>query len=399
MFKKPTVYALLLIPLVLLAACEQGGDAQRSDKYLSLEEIRAETETLPDFDTKYQNLDLSETSVYIPDVDAINNFSLFPVYPNADEREALLLEAAQKFGREDADENNIIYQSFTSEYFPYSEVKGDPDRDDYYFIKYQTDNLDLGINIGGNYLYARRTEIAEIAEWENSDYWIEYGKLKNTYDLRKEIPDISVTLQDGEQSLAEIVENMMGTLPNGMPYYTNDDLKLRPFEANVYALGDGSGVDVSFYYEYEGVPLDHGRYMSNLETDEVSMRRGLYPEASAAWNDSVDELYGAYIYKAVPSGESNDKFISLGDFIAILSEKLTGNTRFNVESIELSYGLTGIYPDEFYSTEGAMLGDYMPVELVAEPVWIGYIPQTGIADTPHIRVVVNAVTGDIEVLS
>ena len=403
MFKKRISLLLLsFIMLTALSGCGQDTDLQRSDELLTLGEIRAQADDISAIDEKYQNIDMSEAGIYIPNADKISNFSLIPHSLNADEREKLLLDAAELFGEAQPDKNNIVYQNELSEYFPYSEVKGDPSRDDYYFVKYLTDEIELGINIGGNYLYARKLDIAEIAAWENNDYWLDRGTLKEVYDLRSEIPDMAVSLQDGEQSLSQIVNNLTQSIQGRTPYYQNEKLKLCPFDAQIYALGEKAGVNVSFYYEYEGIPIDNyfRGYGFNIQTDEYdSMRDKLFFEASTVWTASVDEIYGAHMYDVEPSEESNDKFIGLDSFIKLMSEKLTGNSKFTVESVELSYGLTGIYPDEFYADEDAKIWEYQPVKLAAEPVWIAYIPNTGMAETPRMRIVVNAVTGEMEILA
>lgn len=187
-----------------------------------------------------------------------------------------------------------------------------------------------------------------------------------------------------------------------MPYYKNDKLTLCADEAQIYALGDSYAINVSFYYEHNGVPIDSyfRGYGLNIESGEHdSVRARLNSEASSVWTGSIDELYGAHMYAVEESTESNDKFIGLEDFIGIVSEKLTGNSIFNIESVELVYGLEYVFPEEFYSTPGAKAWEYTPERLTAKPVWIAYIPNTGIADTPHMRIVADAVSGELELLA
>ena len=154
MFKKRISLLLLsFIMLTALSGCGQDADLQRSDELLTLGEIRAQADDISAIDEKYQNIDMSEAGIYIPYADKMSNFSLIPHFLNADEREKLLLDAAELFGEAQPDKNNIVYQNELSEYFPYSEVKDDPNRDDYYFVKYITDEIELGI------IYTRENSI------------------------------------------------------------------------------------------------------------------------------------------------------------------------------------------------------------------------------------------------
>ena len=146
---KSKKYICLGLAFLLLAAgCSEETNLS-SYELISLEEIRTESLNLNDLDQKYENLDLSKTSVYIPDCDQMNDFSIFPVSVSPEEREAFLLETAKWFGGEEPNINNIIYRSYDGEDASYQEVKDDPDRGQQYFVYYKNDDLDLGINIPG----------------------------------------------------------------------------------------------------------------------------------------------------------------------------------------------------------------------------------------------------------
>lgn len=158
--EKKILILLLAITLTITGtACDRSDDTRSSGEPKTLNDIRSETEKLRELDSEFQNLNLSETKLYVPDVDEISDFSLPPVSLSAEEREALLLETAEKFDGSKADAENIVYLSFDFETIPYSEVENDPNRGENYFIKYLTDDLDLGINIDGNYIYARKKEL------------------------------------------------------------------------------------------------------------------------------------------------------------------------------------------------------------------------------------------------
>ncbi|MDE6732954.1 MAG: hypothetical protein K2J77_08770, partial [Oscillospiraceae bacterium] len=72
MFKKIVCLALTAA-LLLLSGCAKNEPSGLEMKTLA--EIRAEKENIVEIAKKYDNLDLSKTYFYVPDVDKIENFS------------------------------------------------------------------------------------------------------------------------------------------------------------------------------------------------------------------------------------------------------------------------------------------------------------------------------------
>lgn len=400
MRKRILAFVSAAVLFTTLTAC---GNMEKSvsNSPKTLNEIRAEAEKQIELDARYENLDLSQTVFFVPNVDKINNFSLVPVALSVEEREAKLLEVAEIIGGEKTDIKNIVYTTLELEQIPYSTAKNDTKRGEYYFVKYLTDELDAGINIGGNYIYARKKEIARIAGGENEDYWVDRtGNPAKTYNLRKSMPEATVSLLNGEQKISEIAELMTNRLSE-MPFFRIDGLNLCADEAQIYSLGEKSAVNISFFYEYKGVPIDNyfRGYGMNIETGVYdSLRTSLKCEASAAWTNSIDELYGAHLYTVEETQTSSDRFIGLETFLAMISDKLTGNSKFKVDSVEFVYGVERVLPEGFYKTPDAKPFEYTPIRFDAKPVWIAYIAKSGIAETPHIRIVMDAVSGELELL-
>lgn len=384
--------------LAVISAIICGCSSELKEKPYStapLSEIREQAASLPEF----ANLNLSETAIYIPAVDNVRRLSFLPEELSAAQREEKLLNAADLFSGDKAETSDIEYLTKTGETVSYSEISGD-DKNGCYFVKYKGNGCDLGINIGGNYLYARKSEIPKIAEVDTDDYWIEFGLRRETYNLRKEIPDVNVELADGAESISDIVRNMLDTLQRDMPYFASEQLTLKPNTAEIYKVGDKNGINIGFYYEYDGVPIDsyfRGSYM-NLSDDGRNTRTSISCEASSVWVNSVDELYSARNYVIEPSSEVFGSFIDLNSALEIVSEKLTAASVFKVEYIEFAYGLNRIMPDDFYKTPDAKVYEYEPVKIEAKPVWIVNIPAAGIAETPYLRIIVDAVSGEIEIL-
>ncbi len=387
------VSALAVISAIICGCSSEPKEKPYSTAPLS--EIREQAASLPEF----ANLNLSETAIYIPAVDNVRRLSFLPEELSAAQREEKLLNAADLFSGDKAETSDIEYLTKTGETVSYSEISGD-DKNGCYFVKYKGNGCDLGINIGGNYLYARKSEIPKIAEVDTDDYWIEFGLRRETYNLRKEIPDVNVELADGAESISDIVRNMLDTLQRDMPYFASEQLTLKPNTAEIYKVGDKNGINIGFYYEYDGVPIDsyfRGSYM-NLSDDGRNTRTSISCEASSVWVNSVDELYSARNYVIEPSSEVFGSFIDLNSALEIVSEKLTAASVFKVEYIEFAYGLNRIMPDDFYKTPDAKVYEYEPVKIEAKPVWIVNIPAAGIAETPYLRIIVDAVSGEIEIL-
>ena len=387
------VSALAVISAIICGCSSEPKEKPYSTAPLS--EIREQAASLPEF----ANLNLSETAIYIPAVDNVRRLSFLPEELSAAQREEKLLNAADLFSGDKAETSDIEYLTKTGETVSYSEISGD-DKNGCYFVKYKGNGCDLGINIGGNYLYARKSEIPKIAEVDTDDYWIEFGLRRETYNLRKEIPDVNVELADGAESISDIVRNMLDTLQRDMPYFASEQLTLKPNTAEIYKVGDKNGINIGFYYEYDGVPIDsyfRGSYM-NLSDDGRNTRTSISCEASSVWVNSVDELYSARNYVIEPSSEVFGSFIDLNSALELVSEKLTAASVFKVEYIEFAYGLNRIMPDDFYKTPDAKVYEYEPVKIEAKPVWIVNIPAAGIAETPYLRIIVDAVSGEIEIL-
>ena len=371
------VSALAVISAIICGCSSEPKEKPYSTAPLS--EIREQAASLPEF----ANLNLSETAIYIPAVDNVRRLSFLPEELSAAQREEKLLNAADLFSGDKAETSDIEYLTKTGETVSYSEISGD-DKNGCYFVKYKGNGCDLGINIGGNYLYARKSEIPKIAEVDTDDYWIEFGLRRETYNLRKEIPDVNVELADGAESISDIVRNMLDTLQRDMPYFASEQLTLKPNTAEIYKVGDKNGINIGFYYEYDGVPIDsyfRGSYM-NLSDDGRNTRTSISCEASSVWVNSVDELYSARNYVIEPSSEVFGSFIDLNSALEIVSEKLTAASVFKVEYIEFAYGLNRIMPDDFYKTPDAKVYEYEPVKIEAKPVWIVNIPAAGIAEAP-----------------
>ena len=147
--------------------------------------------------------------------------------------------------------------------------------------------------------------------------------------------------------------------------------------------------------------LDHHFYSTDLETDEYDfIKYHMTESVSMARNNRIDQLYSSQLGTFRPTEDSFDNFISLEDFLIMMSEKLTGRgNKFKVDSVELLYGLDRIYTEGF----DAMTKDEKiaspPLGMKSHPMWVAYIPQTGIHEAELICVSADAITGELKLHS
>lgn len=398
--KKFLIFLLLPQIASMLCSCSISQEVLLENSFASLEKIREQAQNIAEYSTQYQNLSLDEASVYVPTVDEVSCFCFSPITLSAEEREALLLEATELFSGNRALAENMEYLTTDSKTIPYTEMGSQTDKNDCYFVKYKNTDYDLGINIGGNYLYARSLAICDIVGRNDKNYWIEFGNLTKKFNLRNEMPDEIIQVANGTENVADTVDNMLHCLQNEMPYFKSSFLTLRPNTAQIYKVGENKGINVDFYYEYKGVPIDsyfRGSY-GNLNDDSRCTRTAISCEASSVWVDSIDELYSAPNYSLEENGVTENQFLDFSSVLSTVSEKLTNESVFKIESIEFAYGLNRILPEEFYENPEAKAFEYMPIRIEAKPVWIVDIPSTRIAETPYLRIVIDAVSGEAEVL-
>lgn len=401
MSKKTICYALALSALFLSGCGNSAADSGSAGfEMKSLAEIRAEKESISALDDKFANLDLSETFIYVPAVDKIDGFSV--VYDvSVDDKEKYLLDTAEWMTGEAPDENNIIYRNFDFEDIPYSECKDDPEKDKkYYFVYYKTDKTDVGINIGGSYIYAANKAVDEFpSRIESTPRFIDQNQDSPSKEfdmLAGENAAELVEVQDGEISVSEAARRMQTIFESTSMY--NSELKLLPNKGRLYKVGDKYGINVIYSYEYNGVLLDYHYYGKDIETDKWAYERsGADFDASMVWKGQLDQLYGGDLVNIEPSGESCDEFISMEEFLSAASEKLTGNSKFTLDTVELLNGLNRVYPEEFYTASDAEKPSIHWLREDSHPIWVAYISQSGIAETPQMCAVMDAVTGEFKV--
>lgn len=388
MFKKIICFALTCSAL-FLSGCSNtvsdsisetvSDDPSKCFEMKSLPEIRLEAENIAALDGKFDNLDLSKTYFYVPDADKLGGISIdYDI--SIEDKEKLVLDTAEWLTDEAADENNMSFFSADQRHIPYAECKDDPKRDEYVSVFYENDKMLLNLDLYGNSICFGNKAVDEFpSKMEGVPRWIFYSQddLIEKYDLRVG-ENGKVKLQDGETDVSEAMDFLRSHLESS-PFHI-DGLKLTPNKAKIYRVGEKYGINAIFMYEYNGVLLDHHSYSKNLETGKYDAAKAhIRMNTSMVWKDHVDPLYYTTLGMVKPADDCFDEFISLQDFLSMMSEKLTGNSVFTIDSIELLYGL-----------------ERHTLSIATRPMWVAYISRTGISDAPQMCLTADAVTGEFD---
>lgn len=402
---KKIISFALVISMVFLTGCNNDGNTGSSQKgsensvMKSLSEIRSETENIADFDSRFDNLNLSNTRFYVPDVDKIEDFSIV-FDASIDEKEKLLLDTAEWMMNEPADENDLIYYSYEYEYISYAECKDSPKRDENYGLFCRNDKLNSGINLGGSYIYIANNAVDELVSTSvNTPRFINGQEPIEEYDLLAGgSVEKSFELQDGEIKVSDAVDFLKSDFESSP--LCIDGLNVFPRRAGVYTVGEKTGIHADFFFEYNGVMLDYHIYTKDLESDEYNnslSRTGINFDSAMVWKNQTDQLYGVPVCaKLKPTGESFDEFVSLEHFLSMTSEKLTGKSEFSIDSVELLYGVNYIFPEGYSSLPfEEKVRAHMP-GYKAHPIWVAYLSHTGIQESEQMCVTADAVTGELK---
>lgn len=405
---KKTICSALAVSALLLVGCSNSysdsvaggisGGKPYGFEMKSLAEIRSETENVSTLAGKFNNLDLSETFIYVPDVDKIDGFSL--VFDSSTEdKKKLLLDTAEWLMDETGDDDNLSYlPPHSVDEVPFAEYLSTSRRDEGGFMYYRSDKLYMGINIGGNYTFAANNAADNFFDTtDRPPHWIDNQEPVKNYDLfSEENMGTCLELQDGKMTVSEAVDFLRSDFENSP--LNIDELKVMPYKAGIYKVGEKYGISVGFSYEYNGVLLDYHNYVNDVETGKYDfLKKHLNFDISMVWKNRTDQLYGTKICTVKSTGESCDEFISFEGFLSIISEKLTGNSKFTLDTVELLNGLAGVYPDEFYTAADEEKPSFHLLSITSHPTWVAYISNSGIAEAPTLCVVMDATTGEVNV--
>lgn len=384
--------------LLLLTGCAKNEPAGSEMKTLA--EIRAEKENISELAEKFGNLDLSGTEIYVPDVDALGGFTINVDLPVEEYREALYKAANAVVGQDPVEAEMRSWHLESYERRPYTEIKDEFNTTDYLDLQWKSPKIAMSVEFWGVlYLMFLDFDNVPISKIGNYKDLISLDAIAK-YDLLSGAPaDDVYTLQGGEISVNDAVEQMCAQY-RAMPFYISE-LDVVPSFVRVCELGDKHAISAYCLYEYGGVRLDHHSYSIDLEFpidaehyDYIRDDRTL--RMSMARSTQIDQLSYAPIGKLAPTDESYGEFVSLESFLSAMSEKLTGNSKFKIDTVELLYGIDRIYPEGFDDLPQEKKGVTRPLAMKSRPLWVAYISRTGIQDAPTMCVWADALTGEMK---
>lgn len=392
---KKTVCLILTAALLFLTGCASDKPSDLETK--SLAEIREEKENVAELAKKFDNLDLSNTVFYVPEADKLGGFTIDQT-ATVEERNQVLFGAAERLvGETPKDDELRCYNATAFEWISYPESKNVPDEDDLSSIQYRTDKVIIGVEYwGGIYFYFIDYDDVPMTDMGNYLNIFQAPQVAKFDLMSGENADEVYELQGGEISVQEAAEFMQSWFED-FPFKV-DGLRLVPRAASVHKLGEKCAITTMFYYEYNGVLLDHHHYATNLETDEYDyFKDRLTEDISMARNDQVDQLRYGKLGDFKPTDESYEEFISLESFLSMMSEKLTGNSKFAIDSVELLYGVERTYPEGFEAldVEEKKEAHLHPLGYRSRPIWVAYISHSGLQEAEQMCVWADAVTGEL----
>lgn len=387
--------ALLLISMAGCAKNEPSGSEMKT-----LAEIRAEKENISELAEKFGNLDLSGTEIYVPDVDALGGFTINVDLPVEEYRETLYKAANAVVGQDPVEAEMRCYHPESFDFRPYTEIKDELNKTDYLGIQWKSPKIGLGVEFwGALYLQFFDFDNAPVSKIGNYEDLISHKAIATYYFQSGESADEVYTLQGGELSVNDAVEQMCAQYRE-MPFYIGE-LDVVPSFARVCELGDRHAISTYCLYEYNGVRLDHHTYGNDLELPRDAEHYDFIRDSwtltmSMARSTQIDQLSYAPIGKLAPTDESYGELVSLESFLSAMSEKLTGNSKFKIDTVELLYGIDRVYPDRFDDLPLEKKSVTCPLATKSRPLWVAYISSTGIQDAKHICVWADALTGEMK---
>lgn len=372
----------------------QTADMQVNAKKLSLDEIRKQAKNL---DIHYENLDLSNTKVIIPDVDEVYDVT-FPLSTDSFERQIEKLEEnIRKYKGLKKDVNLAKYMTII-----YWDVKENETQ------SVSLDKADEQQKNAAQYLYYNDGEYAESFVFTNymlelgnysvctkltdnhndyshapgGDYGRGQGLLYKRYDLTKDdISGISYHLSDGDVTISDAVAYVEKHMKEDYHFVGSKHLDYHVLGVTVRKLKKNI-----YYYEfdigtsYKGLPLNSDD-CHDMPKNPESGNEALTPEpfgtnsfVSMFQKDRLGYIWSCrQSFELANVNQTYQKLLPLEEACRLLSDYLSENKTYEISSVELIYQTE----EEFESVHKASDGYIQSVH--ASPAYHFSVAKTGIA--------------------
>ncbi len=342
---------LLLVCSYLMVGC---GNNSEKTKLVSLDKVREEIPSvLEDIKNgEYSNLAIEDINVSITDSNEIYKLKIGYKDNYFDDREKFVKEIP-----------NIIKYLFQDDNL---DVDTNKIRESNMNKSYESLLLDAGEEVPNEPLVIEYLDEERYCFFTGSfsQFWVDKGNLKKLYgngnedflsfvsDNFEEIRNFSINnnidfknekykLIDGEYSIQEAVDYVENYYNNEFKYSFNKDLSLEVYEIDVLKLDDNTYAYNMLYREkYNGIPFDALR--NGAVSSDAGTRRFDMGNCIVSNKDSIEFRTGAYSNVIVTEeGDGINKIIPLDGIIKKVSNTLTNETLFTIESINLIYSLEG----------------------------------------------------------
>ena len=342
--KKFNRLILILFSCFMMVGCNNKTNNQET---ISLDEVRLGINSaVKDIkDGKYSNLSIGDINVKITESNSLKQLQLSTEYNYFTDSEKYIEEVPNiiKFLLQDDNINNdYIFDPNSGD--KYNDLVEKCKNKDFENPMINYDDGEKYVSFGPtmNYIWMVKDNLKkkygqnseEFSTLVSSNFDIVKTYLVNeNIDLKKEI----YKLVDGEYSVQDAIEFVENYYNNEFKYNNNKDFTIDVYKVNVLSL-DESTYAYQFLVrrEYKGIPFD--TLENGASHDDFGKRIFDMGECLVAYKDSIESIVGVYPNDLINKEDNKvDKIISLSDAISNISEELTNETVFDIESIELLY--------------------------------------------------------------
>lgn len=389
------------------ASSAEDKSAHSEDQSFSMKtipELREEAASLQD---NYVNLDLSETSVFIPDVDEIYDIS-FPLEYSLEEQKEKFEENIRKYAGLDADEDLSPYLKMS--YWDtkeneriqvfYSEAS-EEQLSDIQYLSYNDGKYSEVLVFSNYMLEMGYYEIPTMLTGDTADYsdnmygyrGLDLGTPVETYQIPEDdISDVSYVLEDGGTALADAVAYAEQHVEEDYYFVGSDLLDYHVYRVQVRQLTDSvCYYQMYLYPEYRGIPFNYN--MGVVSDAEESLLReifGAYHVVSMFRSNQLGYIWSScHSYETVEQQEKHSEFISLKDACSLLSDFISDKSELKIDSLGLIYQTEFVY-DSLEEKEAGHVG-----AVYCHPVYHFYVDHVGMGGYSSYYFDVDAVTGEV----
>lgn len=387
----------LTIGLCFLSGCGKMTEEKVpvSEERLSLTEIQREADS---FSGNYKNLDFSNTTIKIPEQDAIAN--LVCTVPDVNVESKMLDNIKKLKNTEDVDMDSFFYKCHGDEKKIALDAATEAQKQEAGYLIYN-DGEDSAIlylssymmEIGHSSIIAKQLNVPINDTLGNR--LLDEGAVKQIYDISDEnIPEDTYQLVDGRLSIKDAVAKVEQCINTDYHYVKSDFFDNKVYKVEVRSLDDNI-----YYYQfylasyYNGIRLCKEKGGGIIYDDTEDLEYTPFAEchtASMMRANCIDYIWSCCNhYVAIEENEVNTEFISLQYACQLLSESVSESKVFEIDEINLEYE-TDFYKEAGERGEQGFMG-----QVKCHPVYSFRVSNPHISGYGEMFFYVDALTGKV----